>query len=102
MNESTILVKLFTKKSEHFNESTNISIKKSQKLVKFHSLKMSQKLVKYNSPKKVKFLVNQQKCLQKITKIVDILLVENVTKIGENSFTKKGEHYSESTKISIK
>ena len=37
MNESTILVKLFTKKSKHFDESTNITIKKSQKLVEFHS-----------------------------------------------------------------
>ena len=32
----------------------------------------------------------------------DILLNENLTKIGEKLFTKKGEHFSESLKNSIK
>ena len=33
-----------------------------------------------------------------LVKIGDILLIENVTKIGEKSFTKKGENFRESTK----
>ena len=32
---------------------------------------------------------------KKITKIGDNLLIENVTKIGEKSFTKKSENFSE-------
>ena len=39
---------------------------------------------------------------KKITKIADILLIENFTKIGEKSFTKKSENFSESIKFSIK
>ena len=39
---------------------------------------------------------------KKITKIGDIILIENFTKIGEKSFTKKSEHFSESIKFSVK
>jgi glutaredoxin 2 len=39
---------------------------------------------------------------KKVTKIGDILLNENFTKIGEKLFTKKRENFSESLKISIK
>ena len=46
--------------------------------------------------------VNQQIFLKKITIIGDILLTGNVTKIGEKSFTKKSENFSESIKFSIK
>ena len=46
--------------------------------------------------------VNQQIFLKKITKIGDILLTGNVTKIGEKSFTKKSENFSESIKFSVK
>ena len=37
-----------------------------------------------------------------VTKIGDIILNENLTKLGEKSFTKKSENFSESLKISIK
>ena len=40
--------------------------------------------------------------MKKITKIGDNLLTGNVTKIGEKSFTKKSEKFSESLKFSIK
>ena len=40
--------------------------------------------------------------IKKITKIADILLIENFTKIGEKSFTKKSENFSESIKFSVK
>ena len=63
---------------------------------------MSPKLVKNKSPKKVTILVNQQHFYKKITKIGHNLLTGNVTKIGEKSFTKKSENFSESIKLSVK
>ena len=40
--------------------------------------------------------------IKKITKIADIFVIENFTKIGEKSFTKKSENFSESIKFSVK
>ena len=55
------------------------------------------------SPNKLKILVSQLIFQKKITKIGEILFIENdPQKIGENSFTKKSENFSESLKISIK
>ena len=86
------------KKSENFSESINISKKKSLKFVTFYSLKMSPNLVKIIYQKK---LINKN-FYKKIAKIGDNFLTGNVTKIGEKSFTKKIENFSESTKMSIK
>ena len=55
------------------------------------------------SPNKLKLLVSQLIFRKKITKIGEILFIENdPQKNGEKSFTKKSENFSESQKISIK
>ena len=55
------------------------------------------------SPNKLKILVSQLIFRKKITKIGEILPIENdPQKIGEKSFTKKSENFSESQKMSIK
>ena len=55
------------------------------------------------SPNKLKILVSQLIFRKKITKIGEILFIENdPQKIGEKSFTKKSENFSEPTQIFIK
>ena len=64
---------------------------------------MSQRLVKNLSPNKLKILVSQLIFRKKITKIGEILFIENdPQKIGEKSFTKKSDNFSESIKFSVK
>ena len=68
----------------------------------FTHWKCHQNWWKLNDLKNRKFRWINIYFFKKITKIADILLIENFTKIGEKSFTKKSENFSESIKFSVK
>ena len=92
--------KIIHKKSENFSEPTKNLSKRSPKLVTHW--KCFQNWWKLNDLKNRKFRRIKIYFFKKITKIADILLIENFIKIGEILFTKKSENFSESIKFSVK
>ena len=94
--------KIIHKKSENFSEPTKISIKNHQNWWHFTDWKCHQNWRKLIHLKNRNFQWINKYFYKKITKIGDILLIENFTKIGEKSFPKKSENFSESMKFSVK